>query len=100
MRLLAVDKASYDPFGEFGILQRRKERIAPDGVAGELTLEQDRILVDKAFLERESRWKMYSKIRGQEIGTNDVVEVDLEDDLDLDDDYDEHKSETYGKFIL
>jgi hypothetical protein len=56
--------------------------------------------LDKAFLERESRWKMYSNIRGQEIGTNDVVEVDLEDDLELDNDYEEHKSQTYGKFVL
>ena len=56
--------------------------------------------MDKAFLERASRWKMYSNIRGQEIGLNDVVEVDLEDDLELDDDYEEYKSETYGKFVL
>jgi hypothetical protein len=53
-----------------------------------------------AFLKRESRWKMYSNIRGQEIGTNDVVEVDLEDALELDNDYEEHQSETYGKFVL
>ena len=43
---------------------------------------------------------MYLNIRGLEIGTNDVVEADLEDDLVLDDDYEDHKSKTYGKFVL
>jgi hypothetical protein len=43
---------------------------------------------------------MYSNIRRQEIRINDVVEVDLEDDLKLNNDYEEHQFETYGKFVL
>jgi hypothetical protein len=56
--------------------------------------------LDKAFLERESRWKMYSNIQGHEVGTNDVVEVDLGDNLELDTDHGEYVSETYGKFVV
>jgi hypothetical protein len=39
MRLVTVVESSYDPFGELGVLRRRKERIAPDCVAGESTPE-------------------------------------------------------------
>jgi len=56
--------------------------------------------LDKALLESESRWKMYSNVRGQEVGTNDVVEVDLQDDLELESDHEKVPSETYGDFLL
>jgi hypothetical protein len=36
---LAVDKSSYEPFSELGVLRRRKERIAPDCVTEESTPE-------------------------------------------------------------
>ena len=40
------------------------------------------------------------QFREQEIGTNYVVEVDPEVDLDLDTEYEEHEAEIYGKFVL
>ena len=55
--------------------------------------------LDQAFLESESRWKTYSSIRGQETGTNDVVEVDLHDDLELGTDFEEHNFGMSGKFL-
>jgi hypothetical protein len=39
VRLLAVDKSSYEPFNELGVLRRREERIAPDCVIEESTPE-------------------------------------------------------------
>jgi len=56
--------------------------------------------VDRAFLEREHRWKMYSNIRGQEVGTNDIVEVDLQDELELEGDYEKYAPEADGQFLL
>lgn len=51
--------------------------------------------LDKTSLEKNNRWKVYWSVRGQEIGTNDVVEADLEEELELeDDDYERH---VYGK---
>ncbi|KAJ5820531.1 hypothetical protein N7474_006122 [Penicillium riverlandense] len=41
--------------------------------------------LDKTSLEKNSRWKVYWNVRGQEIGTNDVVEADLQDELELED---------------
>jgi hypothetical protein len=55
---------------------------------------------DRAFLEKEHRWKMYSNIRGQEIGTNDVVEVDLQDELELEGDRENYTSEAEGQFLF
>jgi hypothetical protein len=41
--------------------------------------------LDKTSLEKNSRWKVYWNVRGQENGTNDVVEADLQEDLELED---------------
>lgn len=56
--------------------------------------------LDTALLEKETRWKMYWNIRGQEIGTNDVVEVDLHDELEIEGDYEKYTSETEGEFLF
>ena len=56
--------------------------------------------LDKAFLEKGTCWKMYSGIRTHGIEANDVVEIDLDDDLKLDNNCEEHQSDKYGKFVL
>jgi len=56
--------------------------------------------LDTALLEKETRWKMYWNIRGQEIGTNDVVEVELHDELELEGDREKYTSETQGEFLF
>lgn len=56
--------------------------------------------MDKAFLHHSSRWKLYSNIRGHEIGTNDVVEVDLADTPELGDGHEVFESEAYGRFTI
>jgi hypothetical protein len=56
--------------------------------------------VDRAFLEKEHRWKMYSNIRGQEVGMNDIVEVDLQDELELEGDHEKYTSEAEGQFLF
>jgi hypothetical protein len=56
--------------------------------------------VDRAFLENEHRWKMYSNIRGQEVGTNDIVEVDLRDELELEGGHEKYMSEAEGQFFF
>ncbi len=43
---------------------------------------------------------MYWNIRGQEVGTNDVVEVDLQDELELEGDNEKYTSETEGEFLF
>ena len=40
--------------------------------------------LDRAALEKGSRWKVHSSLRGQEIGTNDVVEAIISSDKDPD----------------
>jgi len=59
--------------------------------------------VTNAFLHGDCRWKWYSNIgsniRGQEIGTNDIVEVELKDALEIDYEQEEYESDTYGKFV-
>lgn len=39
--------------------------------------------LDSAFLQKENRWKVYWDNRGQDVGTDDVVEADLQDDLEM-----------------
>ena len=56
--------------------------------------------LDTAVLEKENRWKMYWNIRGQEIGTNDVVEVDLQDELELQGDREKYTSEREDDFLF
>jgi hypothetical protein len=43
---------------------------------------------------------MYRNIRGQEVGTNDIVETDLQDELELQGDYEKYTSETEGEFLF
>ena len=45
--------------------------------------------MDKATLEKENRWKIYWDMRGQEPGTHDVLESDLQAELELDDNYEQ-----------
>ena len=56
--------------------------------------------LDAALLEKDTRWKMCWNIRGQEIGTNDVVEVDLHDELEIEGDREKYTSETEGEFLF
>lgn len=56
--------------------------------------------LDAALLEKDTRWKMSWNIRGQEIGTNDVVEVDLHDELEIEGDREKYTSETEGEFLF
>lgn len=43
---------------------------------------------------------MYSNIREQEIGTNNVIEVDLQDELELEGDRENYTSEAEGQFLF
>jgi hypothetical protein len=43
---------------------------------------------------------MYSNIRGQEVGTNGIVEVDLQDELELEGDHEKYTSEAEGQFLF
>ncbi len=56
--------------------------------------------LDAALLEKDTRWKMCWNIRGQEIGANDVVEVDLHDELEIEGDREKYTSETEGEFLF
>jgi len=56
--------------------------------------------LDAALLEKDTRWKMCWNIRGQEIGTNDVVEVDLHDELEIEGDREKYTSETQGEYLF
>lgn len=60
--------------------------------------------VDDAFLHGDCRWKWYSNIgsniRGQEMGTNDIVEVELEAALEMDPEQEEYEFNIYGKFAV
>lgn len=60
--------------------------------------------VDDAFLHGACRWKWYSnigsRVRGEEMGTNDIVEVELKDNLEMDPGHEEYQSEMYGKFAV
>ena len=40
--------------------------------------------LDRAALEKGNRWKVHGSLRGQEVGTNDVVEATISDDEDSD----------------
>lgn len=54
-----------------------------------------------AGLERDgSRWRMNWNIRGQEVEMNDIVEADLQDELELEGDYEKYTSEKCGDFLL
>jgi hypothetical protein len=56
--------------------------------------------LDAAVLDKENRWKMYWNVRGKQVGTNDVVEVDLQDELELEGDYEKYTSEKEGEFLF
>ncbi|KAI9863866.1 MAG: hypothetical protein M1813_003518 [Trichoglossum hirsutum] len=55
--------------------------------------------LDSAVLEKENRWKVYWNIRGQESGTNDVLETDLQDELELEGDREKYTSEVECDFF-
>ena len=55
--------------------------------------------LDSAALEKENRWKIYWDIRGQEGGTNDVLETDLQDELELDEVHEKYILEEGGFFF-
>lgn len=50
-------------------------------------------------LAKETRWKMDWDIRGQEGGVNDILETELQDELELEDDYETYTSEADGMFL-
>jgi hypothetical protein len=50
--------------------------------------------LDKISLEKNNCWKVYWNVRGQEIGTNNVVEADLQEELELEND--NHERHVYG----
>src|SRR2546423_3606683 len=56
--------------------------------------------LDAAALEKDTRWKVYWNVRGQEIGTNDVVEVDLQDELELESEHEKHIAEEDEEFLF
>lgn len=56
--------------------------------------------LDRAVLEKENRWKIYWNIRGQEEGTNDVLEADLQDELELAGDHEKYTSDTEDEFLF
>jgi hypothetical protein len=56
--------------------------------------------VDRTFLKKKHRWKIYSNIRGHEVGTNDIVEVDLQDKLEWEGDHEKYTSEAEGQFLF
>jgi hypothetical protein len=39
--------------------------------------------LDRAALEKGNRWKVHGSLRGQEVGTNDVLEAAISEDEDL-----------------
>jgi hypothetical protein len=49
--------------------------------------------LDTAALDKETRWKVYWNERGEETGTNDVVEVNLQDALELEDEHEKYTIE-------
>ena len=51
--------------------------------------------LEKSSLDKINCWKVYWSVRGQEIGTNDVLEVDLQEDLDLENE--DHERHMYGE---
>jgi hypothetical protein len=53
--------------------------------------------LDKAALERDNRWRLYWTTRGAEI--SDVLEVDLQDDLELEIDWDTTAVGTEGYLV-
>ncbi|KAJ5772186.1 hypothetical protein N7520_002715 [Penicillium odoratum] len=56
--------------------------------------------LDKVSLEKNNRWKVYWNVRGQEIGANDVVEVDLQEELELEDDSHERHAFSTEQFLI
>jgi hypothetical protein len=56
--------------------------------------------LDRAILEKENRWKVYWDIRGQEGGTSDVLEADLQDELELESHREMYTSEEMGDFFF
>jgi len=55
--------------------------------------------LDLASLDK-NQWKIQWNVRGQETGTNDVVEAELQDELELEEDYEIHHSDTDGIFVI
>ena len=56
--------------------------------------------LDTATLEKGTRWKVYWNVRGQEIGTNDIVEVDLQDELELESEHEKYTIDMDEKFLF
>ena len=55
--------------------------------------------LDKATLDKENRWKIYWNVRGQETANDDILEADLQDELELQGDYEQYSSETAEFFF-
>lgn len=52
-----------------------------------------------AELAKGTQWKMDWDIRGQGGGSNDILETELQDELELEDDYETYTSEADGLFL-